>query len=191
MKNLITLLLCFTFSAGYAQIQYGIKGGLNLSNIHKSNNAATTNLAGFNAGITTRIYLEDKLNLRPEMVISNKGYSALMVPFGTTHNKLTYLSIPVLAEFSPADRFYLELGPEFNFLMGARMKNNTITIKTNNSYQSFDLALAGGGSYYLGKNIYLEARYLLGVTPIEKNTSPNQKSLNRTFQINLNYLISR
>lgn len=174
----------------YGQNNIGFKFGVNVSNVKSSGGNDFTTLVNFNTGIIAKLKLKDKFMLNTELLLSNKGFNTLLIPSGTTATNLTYLSVPVLLEYQPTKKFYFQLGPEFNFLINARMKNNNFNERVSENYNNFDLAIAGGIGFNIFRNFYLETRYSLGLSQINKNENVFGSYKTRTFQVNLIYFLN-
>ncbi len=100
---------------------------------------------------------------------------------------LAYFSVPVLLEYEQTKKFYFQLGPEFNFLIKARMKNSSFN--ESEDYNKFDLAIVGGVGFNVLRNFNLETRYSLGLSQIKKNENIFGSYNTRTFQVNLIYFL--
>jgi|GEM_PF-2427580 len=191
MNKLFTLLffLVLGVNPSFAQIDIGLKFGLNVSNVSSSNEEDFTNLVDFNSGVVVRFKMADKFLLNTEVLSSNKGFNSLLTPGGTTSNKLTYLSFPVLLQYYATDKIYFQLGPELNFLTKAKIKNSTIDSLVTGDYNTFDFSLAGGVGVTIFKVLNLETRYSLGFSQIKKEENTFGSYKNRTFQISLIYFL--
>lgn len=175
----------------YGQNNIGFKFGVNFSNVKTSNGNNFTTVLNFNTGVVAKFKLRDKFILNTEVLLSNKGFNSLVIPSGTTATNLTYLSVPILLEYQPTKKFYFQLGPEFNFLINARMKNSSVNRRISEKYNKFDLAIAGGLGFNIFKNFNLETRYSLGLSQIRENENIFGSYKNRTFQVNLIYFLKR
>jgi hypothetical protein len=92
---------------------------------------------------------------------------------GDIKNELGYIAIPVLAKIYLSKSFSLELGPQASFLLSE--KNN---FDVNNS-NTFDFAIDAGLGLKLTKHIFIEGRYVLGLTEV----SPNAQAKNSVLQL--------
>ncbi|MEO7120693.1 MAG: porin family protein [Ginsengibacter sp.] len=189
--NKIFSLLFFIVTGlhSFGQNNIGFKFGMNVSNVKNSDGNNFKTLLSFNTGIVARLKLKDKFMLYTELLLSNKGFHSIIIPSGTTATKLAYFSVPVLLEYEPAKKFYFQLGPEFNFLINARIKNSRFNESDSESYNKFDLAVAGGVGFNVFRNFNLETRYSLGLSQIRKNENIFGSYNTRTFQVNLIYFL--
>src|SRR5665213_3430815 len=146
MNKLFTLLffLVLGLNVSFAQIDIGLKFGLNVSNVSNSNEEDFTNFLNFNSGVVVRLKMKDKFFLNTEVSSSNKGFNSLLTPGGKTSNQLTYLTFPVLLQYGATNKIYFQLGPEFNFLTKVKMKNSTMDSLVTGNYNTFDFSLAAG-----------------------------------------------
>lgn len=76
-----------------AQIKLGFRACLNLSTIKRTTNNEFTDLPGINTEIFQFLF-SDKYFLEAELLLSLKGYHSILIPTGTTSNRLYYLSLP-------------------------------------------------------------------------------------------------
>jgi hypothetical protein len=191
LNKLFTLLFFFTsgLNSVFAQKDIGIKFGLNISNVNHSNENNFTNLLDFNSGVVARFKISDKFLLNTEVLASTKGFNSLLIPQGTIANRLTYLSFPVLIHYCATDKIYFQSGPEFNFLTKAKMKNSAVDASVTKDYNRFDFSIAGGVGFKILKVLNLETRYSFGLSEINKDANNIGSLKNRTFQINLIYLL--
>jgi outer membrane immunogenic protein len=191
LNKLFILLFFFIpgLNSAFAQKDIGIKFGLNISNVNHSNENNFTNLLDFNSGVVVRFKISDKLLLNTEVLASTKGFNSLLIPQGTIANQLTYLSFPVLIHYYATDKIYFQLGPEFNFLTKAKMKNSAVDESVTKDYNRFDFSIAGGVGFKILKVLNLETRYSFGLSQINKEANNIGTHKNRTLQVNLIYLL--
>lgn len=191
MKNIALIIFTIFCSVTQiaAQIKAGFKGGLNIANVHNSIANDFTSLVAYNFGFIAKYSAEDsKTGVTIEALLSQKGFKGLLIPSGTTAYSLTYVSIPALMEYRPAKALYVQVGPEFNYLVNAGMKNSTLKKSMLDKYNKFDFALAAGVGYNVFKNLNLEVRYSNGLNQLSKQPDITGKYYNRVFQFNAAYL---
>lgn len=191
MNKIFFLILLFLSGSSLAQVNFGPKVGINLSTVHSSADNDFSPHVNFIAGLLFEMNVNDQWKVCPEILISKKGYNFILIPSGTTTNALTYLSIPVLASYHLTETVFFKLGPEINFLIAARTKNNNFNKNISSEFYGYDFALAGGGGYKIAGRYCIEARYLLGLSQISRNTCNFGKLNNRTIQLDLVYLLKR
>ncbi len=174
----------------YGQNNVGFKIGMNISNVKNSDGNNFSTLLNFNTGIIAKFKIKNKFLLNSEVLLSNKGFNSILIPSGTTATNLAYLSIPVLLEYQPTKKFYFQLGPEFNFLLNAKMENTSFNESVFDNYKKMDIAIAGGLGFKIFKSFKLETRYSLGLSRIIQNEIIFGSYKTRTFQINLLYFLN-
>src|SRR5690606_33762994 len=74
MKKLLLLLLATGFSSlsANAQIEYGLRGGLNMSTL-QGDIENTDNYLSFHLGLSAAFKVADKLSIQPEIQYSSQG----------------------------------------------------------------------------------------------------------------------
>jgi hypothetical protein len=88
----LTLLLTLTLpSIAEAQLTFGIKAGINLSDV-KFDDSDPDAAVRLNAGIVSEISLGKNFFIRPELLYSAKGWKIADISM-----RLNYITLPVLA----------------------------------------------------------------------------------------------
>jgi hypothetical protein len=196
MKKIFGLLGIVAMSIVHAQ-SFGAKGGINISTISKEKSWDDTNAKiGYYAGFYMHAPINSIFSIQPEILYSNVGVK--YDNSKTSHTLgLDYISAPIMFQFEPIPKFYVEAGPQFSFLIGNSDRDKTddvVTIKkyrNNSNYNSFDLSGAVGVGFRIN-NITIGARYVVGFTDIKKSGSTtwsnDDKQLrNNAFQIGMQY----
>lgn len=191
MKRIILVL----FTAGSAiiasaQIQFGVKAGLNVANLTMSGiqyGASISSKIQFNAGALVLIPLFSDFYLQPELMYSGQGLSfSNSIANGKTN--YGYLNLPVLFRYQHASGLFVETGPQIGFLLSAEEIGNGHTVDTKSQTQAIDFSWAFGLGYKLKKiPIGIDARYNLGLTNIDKESGSGTIK-NSVFQFDLFYL---
>lgn len=112
--------------------------------------------------------------------------------------ELNYLNIPIVANFYLFKGFAIKTGVQFGFLLSAKQKATTETkvgdrheetkesIDFKDECKKFDVAIPIGISYQVPTiPIYIDGRYNLGLTKINKDGDTNYK--NQVFQVTVGY----
>ena len=168
---------------------FGLKGGLNLSEIKIDDPEASYNSkTGYHAGIFVRGKF-DKVAIQPELLLytqrgdfSGPGYS------GT--EDFTYLTVPLMLKFYPLMGLNLQVGPQFGFLLDGERTSDTIigTIKQDikDQYESSDFAVSAGAGYDFSFGLSIDARYNIGVKDIN-NATNGDEAKSRVFLISIGW----
>ncbi len=168
--------------AGHVSI--GIKGGVNVYNIHNDNSTTYDSKVGFNLGVLGHIHVAKHLAIQPEIEYSAQGAKYTT---GNGSIKLNYVNVPVLFQYMWDNGFRLQAGPQAGLLISAKSEidNNTVDIK--DAMKPIDLGVSFGAGYiHPATGIGIDARYNLGLSNINKNS--DMKSTNRGFQVSLFYI---
>lgn len=107
------------------KLQFGLKGGLNYSNVYDSQGEEFKADAKFGlaAGAFIAIPIGKYLGIQPEVLISQKGFQATGMLIGKTYNftrTTTYLDIPILFALKPSEFITLLAGPQYSYLIKQR-----------------------------------------------------------------------
>lgn len=176
-----------TPSTSSSKIKFGLKAGLNVSSLSNMN---MNSKAGFYGGVFVNIPVAKDFSVQPEVLYSAVGAKEK----GDSNAKLNleYLSVPVMFQYKALPNLYVEAGPQFNFLIDARLKKSASTSALKNATQSFDFGIGLGAGYYFTKNIGVNVRYTAGLSDIVKTKyqygHDREGSVkNGVFQVGVNY----
>lgn len=191
-KVLLLAIAVFTFGFAQAQkkdvnVRFGIKGGLNIATLAGDVDNASPKI-GVHVGGLAEIKLTKKFSIQPEILLSLQGtkdqYSESSPGYSyNSENKvnLTYLNFPVMAKFYVIPNLSLEAGPQLGILVGAKREYTqtendggdvTVVSRTADVKGGLKTAEAGfnlGASYYFNDNIFLQARFCIGLSSIDNN----------------------
>ena len=178
--------IIMTATAKAQNVNIGIKGGLNIYNINRDNGPKYDNLLGFNLGLIGHVHLAKQLAFQPEIVYSAQG-AKLTTAGVQTKIQLGYINVPLMLQYMFDNGFRLQAGPQVGFLVNAKSKTPNSTIDIKNNLKKVDFGLGAGIGYVNpATNFGIDARYNLGLSNIDENTSV--KSSNRGFQVGAFYL---
>lgn len=198
MKNLKTILafvlltsvsqVTFAQTADSSKLKFGIKGGVNFSNLYTDNVEDNNVLTGFNAGLFARLPITQTFAIQPELLYTTKGaeleYNNAFVN-GTSTFKLNYLELPVLLVVNVSENFSIHGGPYLAYLIDGQATNNsqgTLFDVENNldndDYNKFDSGVSFGIGYDTDK-IGFGVRYNYGLQKVGKERNFN--GTNYTF----------
>lgn len=171
MKKLLLLLFLATASIAQAQfIQFGVKGGVNFANI-KSDKIDYSNRTSYHVGALLEIRVFQNMSFQPELLYSVQGAEQS----GSTTIDLQYVNVPMMLKFYLiSNKLSVELGPQFGFLIDNNLNNTYET-------QDFDFSAGGGIALDLTKSLFVQARYMAGMSELSKKA----QAKNNTIQISL------
>ncbi len=153
----------FVFTAVNAQVTSGFKAGINFSDVSSfefSNDGSSTantienqldaRRTGYFVGFLVDIPLTDKLSFVPEFIFSQQGKN--LESF-----RIDYLNLPLGLKLD-INNLYVNVGPQ----VGVRVWNPD----RSGEFANFEASAFGGLGYSFKSNIFIEARYTLGLTDI-------------------------
>lgn len=180
---------------------FGIKAGLNFSNIIKTDdsNFKTNFNTGYNAGVFLNLPVVDRLSFQPELMFSQKGYKSDrsgVLGDGTLTQTTNWIEIPILADVEAAKGFNIYIGPQVSFLTKTVNKyDGTFSSSQQTTYESdaskFKKSILGGIlgiGINLNSKLSLNGRYALD---FQKNNQDGTTSTpafkNQVWQVGLGY----
>jgi opacity protein-like surface antigen len=176
MKKAIVLLIMMSiFSPLNAQtLKFGLKAGANFSNL-EGNNVEGSTYTSFHFGALLEIKLLENLSLQPELVYSSQGSKIDEAAFDDIN--YNYITVPVLAKFYlTKNKLSFEAGPQFSFLV-----NEDVAAQFEG--ETFDFGVAAGLGYNITEHLFLQARYVAGLTEASRNAAVT----NRVIQLSAGY----
>lgn len=162
MKKLIlSALCCVTFTVTNAQndnasssSSFGVKGGVNFSNLYTEDVDDNNVLTSFNVGLFATMQITNFLAIQPELLYSRKGAELVYdnaFANGTAKFKLNYIEVPVLVKINVTKNLNIHAGPYFAYLIDADIKNESSNGGfdfeeniENDDLNKFDYGLSGG-----------------------------------------------
>lgn len=157
--------------------KFGLKGGVNMSNLYTEDVDDENVLYGFNAGLFVELPIAENLFLQPEILFSTKGaevkYDNAFAQ-GTGKFRLNYIEVPLLVKINLTDNFNVHFGGYAAYLVDSKITNEdangTINFEEDldeDDLNKFDYGLAGGiGIDFEGFG--LGARYNYGLRTVGK-----------------------
>ncbi|KAA9036337.1 PorT family protein [Ginsengibacter hankyongi] len=187
--SVLVLSLCLLTTVHAQHAHLGIKGGVNIANLHYNNNTTTDAKVGLNLGVLAHIHTSSKKwAIQPELLYSLEGANSKIDQEGTAHINLNYLNVPILLQYMFDNGFRLEGGPQIGFLLSAKTKVGDVTVN-NKGFQSTAVSIPLGVGYLTSSGFGLDARYVFGLTNINDNKNgPTIQS--NVFQLGIFYQFS-
>ncbi len=172
MKKLllsVALLLCL--NGVHAQVEFGAKGGVNLSTVTGDVDDVDMGI-GVAVGAFAKIEISDVIFIQPGLEVSLKGYSS------TTAGglKLTYLDVPVLLKFQGDGGLFGEVGPNLGLLFSATTDFLGEDYDVKDSFKGTDFGMNFGAGYEMDSGFGFGARYNLGLANISAEESFTAKN---------------
>lgn len=203
MKRLLVVLIAgvsFTVAnaQGHGQLQFGIKGGLNLSTITVSNGFngySYSTLPNFNAGVFLKVPVVRYFSVQPELYYSGQGFKADDGSGGTYSEHVNYLQIPLLGKFTTRSGFFLETGPQLGLKLNAKDKENGISNDVSSAYNNADFSWVFGAGFKIPMApVAFDLRYNVGITNVANDSyygnSYGQYGVrNGVFQLDLMFIL--
>ncbi len=184
-----TFIVLFIPLSVAGQVSFGVKGGLNISEIVMTNyvnpdvERDLTLKTGLHAGVFVSTMLEDRFGISGELLYSNKGVR------GLENIHLHYVTLPLLGQYRLGEHVFAEFGFEPAYLFSARSTHGDVSSTYNNR---FDLSLDGGLGLDTPKLIF-GVRYCVGlfsVRDVVETQVPGGDKIkyqNRVIQLTIGY----
>lgn len=173
MKKILLFVLVIGYSFyGFSQdLKYGVRAGLNISNLDFDGTAFPDNIHrnGFVFGFLAEYSLSNKVSISPELQFSAEG--AKEEPL-----QLDYIQMPVLFNFKIGSKLFFNIGPQ----VGLKIS------KVDDGMRDFAYSGVGGFSYSITPMIFVDARYTYGFSNIFEDYM-EAKAKNTCIQFGVGY----
>lgn len=154
----------------HAQVVFGVKAGLNLSEYFGTGTSRTM-IPGLHAGGFATISIMQKFALQPEVVFSTQGNKS-RDGISTFTDNTNWIIVPILFKYyNNATGFFVETGPQIGFLVF--IKEDDMTVLGWKYRNSNDFSWVLGAGFLFLRDLGLDVRYNLGLTNITKLGSNN------------------
>ncbi len=167
---MVLVVLIMTHTTSQAQSRFGIRGGLNVSNISFDKLPDRAEKFGYHIGVFADLpVLPDFMSLQPELSYSTKGttYKPLTERRKLNMNYLDFF-LPVAFKLSSID---IQVGPFASFLISSPdytvFEDNRIIV---DAFKKYDVGLTAGLSYNFNK-MMIGVRYNQGFVDVTKDNS--------------------
>lgn len=190
MKKALLLLLpsmAAALATHAQQVNYGIKGGLNLSN---DITRFERYYPAFYAGGFAELKFNKHWAFQPELLFAKSGdYYRYTSTEGVYFSRKTqgYLNIPVMVKYYITPKLYVEAGPEAGILLYANEKTESYKRSYRQQFRRASLNAGAGIGYQLPLGLGVSARYMFGVS----NKSEGGSLYTSNLQVGVNYTIKR
>lgn len=198
-KKLIMLLAMLACMSASAQVKFGAKVGLDLTNFW-GKHAGHKMALNYQTGLMMEYQFSNLFAVAPEVVFASQGNgerslyeegwvgeepsSKTMISFQTN-----YINVPVMLKYYATPAFSIDFGPQVGFNVYSKYTikgpNNKYVTNNKKYTKAVDFGLGLGATYNLTDNAFVQARYTLGLTNVFKDDFNESK--NGNIQLSIGY----
>lgn len=179
--SLLAVMLVAATALFAQSVNFGLKGGLNVSSL-----TTMDAKAGYHLGGLAHIHLNSQWAIQPELVYSNQG-GKYTISDGEHNLNLNYINIPVLFQYMADGGFRIETGPQLGILTD--VEDRVGDFKTDNftssDFKNTDVSWVFGLGYVGPHGLGIDARYNAGLT--NDNDFGTSVLKNNVFQVGIFY----
>lgn len=190
MKKLFFFVICAaSLTATQAQVKFGIKAGANLANVTGDIEENSMKI-GLNAGAFANITIAEAFSIQPEVVYSAQGTK---LDFEGTDVKmnLSYVNIPIMAQYKIPAGLFFETGPQFGILASSKFKADDAE-EDIEGLKSLDISWGIGAGFATKSGFGVNARFNLGLSKINDTEDEDDSSIkNSVIQIGVFYAFGK
>lgn len=159
-------------------LSFGVKGGVNFSNIYTRDIDDDNVLTSFHAGFFVTMPIAKFLSIQPELLYSRKGSKLVYdndIVKGVYRFKLNYIEMPVLLKINITKNFNIHAGPYVAYLIDSSVKSESSSGNSNfegnsdnDDFNRLDYGLSTGLGFDFG-SFGIGARYNYGLATVGKD----------------------
>ena len=179
MKKLLIIiavvLFGFTNVNAQEEMQFGVKGGVNISTITGDDVDSFDSRTCMHFGVVMELPISDKFSFQPELLYSCQGsdwsedefIESVVKSTNATYEgtyKVDYLNIPLMAKFYVSEGFSLEAGPQVGLLLSAKAEGDFADPDLKDYLKGIDFGVNFGLGYKLEGGLNFGARYNIGLS---------------------------
>lgn len=202
--HLLALILCCISITATAQLHLAFRAGAQLDYAAYRLNGTKVDVqstAGFQAGLLSKVYFDDKVSFVSGFFYNAKGYKVATPPNDTVKTyRLNYFEIPVMIQVDLSKErgkgFYAKAGPSVGIGISGREKytgnngqaisNKVVLSMTGRHIGLFDAAFNAGLGYEVNNRFFTELNYALGIGNLNNDPAdPNIKT--RVLSLSIGY----
>jgi len=197
----LTLFLTASFGMLHAQdnnvnTEFGVKGGLNMSNLYTDDADDENVLFGFNAGVYATLPVSDFIAIQPELLFTTRGskleYNNALAQ-GNVKLKLNYIELPLLVRVNITKNFNIHAGGYASYMVSAKSTGDG-DFEFEDQYDTddfnkFDAGIAAGIGVDFNP-ISVGLRYNYGLTTIQKDGDDSSDLKNSNLSLYLSYKLN-
>ena len=183
---IISLFMLINTAEAQEKVRFGVKAGINISDFTGNgyeNFEKSDSRTSFHLGVLTELYLAPHWNFQPEFLYSEQGYFLKNSNSSESLElELSYLELPLLAEFGLLKNLHLQAGPQLGYLLNKDKLPENGENGTIFNYNSFDFSLIFGAEFEI-RNFFIYGRYNPGINQIVNSSDVDTH--NRVLQAGL------
>jgi hypothetical protein len=196
LASLVLTFMGYTNTNAQSNVtKFGVKGGVNFSNLYTDNADDENVLTGFNIGLYAKVPVTNSISIQPEIYYTGKGAEVVYnnaFASGTAKFKLNYIEVPVMLVANVTKNFNVQVGPYAGYLIDGKTTNESGTYNfqdniNKDDFNRIDAGVAAGLGIDL-ETVSFGVRYNYGLTKVGKER--NYSGTNYTFPDGKNSVLS-
>ncbi|WP_072039029.1 porin family protein [Flavihumibacter solisilvae] len=190
MKKLFLVLVCSAaLVSAKAQVEFGVKGGMNVSTVGGEDSDGLRGKPGFHLGGLVRIPITQQFKIQPELVFSTQGAITENTYEGERiRYNFNYLNIPAMFQYHTDFGLYGETGPQLGFMLSAKTKHDGDSHDIKDSRNVLDFSWGFGAGYHFTPQFGVNGRFNLGLSRLDDGG--DARAYNRVLQAGVFYIFN-
>ena len=188
---IVVLLVGLMVVGSFAQMNYGVKGGLTLGKVSTDDVPSSVDRKfrmGFAFGGMMVMPLNENMELQTELMYVMKGEKFEEGSFDM-EIKMDVLEVPVLLKYKFAENMAAYGGISLDYIVSAKVEEEgyELDLLEEDLVKTFGMGLSFGAQYMMDK-IIIDARYDLGLTNMVEDDFMTEEAKFNTIYLTVGYL---
>lgn len=159
---LIIILSISTSSVSAQEFSWGVKVGANFASVQGKGADNLAPKPDFVGGLFAEVKTCDWFSVSADVLYSGQGYKEKEL---NLYQDLSYINVPILANFYITDWISLKVGIQFDVLLSAKIRQS---ISNRGDFEKMNFAVPVAIAYELECGLLFDLRYNFDITKINK-----------------------
>lgn len=170
----------------------GVKAGINLANqdVKGSYPSTTQSITRVHFGIINELKYKT-FGFQGEFLYSGHGCRYKGITRRELKSKFDYINVPLMLKWYITENLSMLAGPQFGMIFDQEFQDDRTGVVRKDDfstiYSRFETSVGGGLEWQFENRTGLYARYIHGITNIDRGISYLTFSRNKTFQFGFSY----
>lgn len=175
------------------EIHFGAKAGANFASLNGDDADDVDGRTDFHVGGVVNIGITELFAIQPELIYSGQGFSA--DDEEDVEFSISYLNVPIMADFTIAEGLSLQGGPQIGFKLDSKFKVDGDDIDfdddDDDGVEGLDLGIGIGAQYKLPLGLFFQARYVTGFNNVfEDFDGESTEAKNAVISVSVGYFFN-
>ncbi len=187
-KLIILMLVVLGWTGAEAQVKFGVKAGLDLTNFWGKRVQERKLLLNYQAGLLMEYKFNPRFGIGPEVVFAAQGGQWEAYDGNPDRYHTNYINVPVMLKYYAATDLSIDFGPQLGFNVYSKSSCRGKVYNHKDWTNTLDFGIGLGATCYLDEHAFMQARYTLGLTRVFNSFGEKDNRKNGNIQLTFGVL---